>query len=273
MKVWHKILVAPGVAIVFLLALGTASYGVLMRQQTALSELFEQRFGSYQLAARSLNELGEVHSNVYRLFNLIASLSDDRIKQTTVALLAHIDKVTRDVAGFAAAGHLEADERKAVEAALAKVAKYRKDVELAIDLSAGDVNTGMAAMQTADLTFQDLSKQFQEVVALETRLAQEGYSGARTAFASVTVALLVMGLMAVLAAVIVALVMSRRIVRPLERAITVADRIASGDLTSQIPVEGSDETAQLSRSLRDMNESLKRIVSGVRGGTDLVATA
>jgi methyl-accepting chemotaxis protein len=273
MKVWHKILIAPGVAIVFLLALGVTAYSVLTSQQGTLAELFEQRFGSYQLAARAVHDIGEVHSGVYRLFSVIGSLSEDKIRQTSSGLLAHVDAVSRDVSAFAARAQLQPEERRTAEAVVAKLAKYRKDVDLAIDLSTGDVNTGTAAMQTADADFQDMSKQLSELVTIETKLAQDGYDDARAAFAKVTVALLAIVALALVISIGIALIMSRRIVRPLQGAIAVAGRIASGDLSSAIRVEGADETAELSRALKDMNESLKRIVTGVRTGTDLVATA
>jgi methyl-accepting chemotaxis protein len=273
MKVWHKILIAPGVAMAFLLALGITAYSVLISQQGTLAELFEQRFGSYQLAARAVHDIGEVHSGVYRLFSIIGSLNDARIKETANGLLGQIDGVQRDISAFAQRPQLDLEERKITETVLGKLAKYRKDVDLAIDLSAGDVNTGAAAMQTADADFQDMAKQFSDLVAIETKLAQEGYSDAHSAFARVTVALLVIMVLALVVSLGTALLMSRRIVRPLQGAIAVADRIASGDLGSEIRVEGSDETAMLSRALKEMNDSLKRIVSGVRSGTDLVATA
>ena len=53
MKIWHKILVAPALAMVFLVALGAVAYNVLAQQNSALVELFTQRFGGYQVAARS----------------------------------------------------------------------------------------------------------------------------------------------------------------------------------------------------------------------------
>src|SRR5512135_133407 len=100
MKVWHKILVAPGAAILFLLVLGATAYSVLTRQNAALVDLFGNRFGSYQLAARSAQEIGEVHSGVYRLFNWIGNLKEDKVKQTTGELLGKVDGVTKDIAAF-----------------------------------------------------------------------------------------------------------------------------------------------------------------------------
>jgi len=190
MKVWHKILVAPGVAIVFLIMLGAISYSVLTRQHSTLAELFSTRFGNYQLAANSSQEISEVHSNVYRLFTWIGNLKEDQIKRVTNDQLAKIDAVINNIARFTANKDLDAGERKTAEAAAKKLAKYRKDVDMAIDLSTVDINTGMSAMQTADSSFQDMLKDFKELVQIDMRLAQEGYEDADAAFNKAVAALL-----------------------------------------------------------------------------------
>jgi methyl-accepting chemotaxis protein len=66
---------------------------------------------------------------------------------------------------------------------------------------------------------------------------------------------------------------ARSIVRPVSEAVRIAQTVAAGDLTSQIEVEGNDEASQLLRALKDMNESLVRIVGEVRTSTDTIATA
>ncbi|TCS38334.1 methyl-accepting chemotaxis sensory transducer with Cache sensor [Paucimonas lemoignei] len=66
---------------------------------------------------------------------------------------------------------------------------------------------------------------------------------------------------------------ARSITRPLHQALNVAKTVAAGDLTSSIRVKGSDETAQLLHALAHMNDSLSRIVAGVRTGTDAIASA
>ena len=67
-KIWQKIVAAPGVAIVFLVLVGAVSYGVMTRQNASLDDMYNHRFGNYQLAANSAQAISEVHSNVYRLF-------------------------------------------------------------------------------------------------------------------------------------------------------------------------------------------------------------
>jgi methyl-accepting chemotaxis protein len=63
------------------------------------------------------------------------------------------------------------------------------------------------------------------------------------------------------------------IVRPLGRAVTVAETVAAGDLSANIVVESRDEAGQLMHALREMNASLAKVVGEVRSGTETIATA
>ena len=67
--------------------------------------------------------------------------------------------------------------------------------------------------------------------------------------------------------------LTRSIVTPLQEAVGVARRVASGDLGMHVDVHGSDETGQLLAALSDMNASLTGIVGGVREGTDAIGVA
>jgi methyl-accepting chemotaxis protein len=80
-------------------------------------------------------------------------------------------------------------------------------------------------------------------------------------------------LFAVLLGTVICVWLVHAIVRPLAEAVNVAKSVAAGDLTRSIEVESTDETGQLLQALKDMNESLVRIVSEVRGGTETIATA
>jgi len=65
--------------------------------------------------------------------------------------------------------------------------------------------------------------------------------------------------------------LTRGIVGPIRAAVALAETVASGDLTHRIEVTSKDETGALLRALRHMNDSLVRIVSEVRAGTDTIA--
>jgi len=66
---------------------------------------------------------------------------------------------------------------------------------------------------------------------------------------------------------------ARKIKEALDKAISVSEQIAAGDLTVKIEIDSQDETGQLLGSLKEMNEGLARIVGEVRTGADSIATA
>jgi len=78
---------------------------------------------------------------------------------------------------------------------------------------------------------------------------------------------------AVLLACAGAVYLVRAISRPLDQAVSVARRVADGDLTARIEVDSRNEFGQLLSALRDMNTSLASIVGDVRSGSDTIATA
>jgi hypothetical protein len=55
--------------------------------------------------------------------------------------------------------------------------------------------------------------------------------------------------------------------------VSLAKRVAAGDLRSRVTVLGSDEISELLHALQDMNDSLFRTVSEVRRGTDSITGA
>ncbi len=60
------------------------------------------------------------------------------------------------------------------------------------------------------------------------------------------------------------------ITRPLQIAVDAAARVAQGDLSSTIQVTGKDEAASLLAALSTMRDSLARMVSEVRSGTQAI---
>ena len=96
--------------------------------------------------------------------------------------------------------------------------------------------------------------------------AGEGYAWSRNL-------MLALASFAVLIGAGIAWLITRSITRPIGQAVQVAEKVAAGDISSRIEVASKDETGRLMHALREMNESLARIVSEVRTGTDTIATA
>lgn len=82
---------------------------------------------------------------------------------------------------------------------------------------------------------------------------------------------------ALLAGVAISLVagvyMLHAITKPLGVAISIADRVAKGDLSAEIEVNTTNEFGRLLNALKTMNGNLVTIVTQVRSGTETIATA
>ncbi len=68
------------------------------------------------------------------------------------------------------------------------------------------------------------------------------------------------------------LFMVRGLIRPLEAAVKVSNKLAKGNLTSEIRVNNMDETGRLLQAMKSMIRDLGSVVGDVRSATDNVAS-
>lgn len=118
--------------------------------------------------------------------------------------------------------------------------------------------------------YSDSIRRFEE---RQQQLYEKALKDAQASAESGEYVLAISGVVAVLLGAAFAWTISRSITVPLSDAALLARRIADGDLTNNVHVEGRDEAAELARALRDMQEKLESMVSGVRTSADGVATA
>jgi len=137
------------------------------------------------------------------------------------------------------------------------------DLDGARALTRGELNqhADAASQAVGDLIALSRGK------ALEAaRLSDETAS---SAFNGVVVAML----LAAVLTVALALLLTRSIVRPLNEAVSVAEIVASGDLTRCIQVIGRDEPARLLTALGSMQASLRETIQRIADSSSQLASA
>src|SRR5687768_4795511 len=132
-------------------------------------------------------------------------------------------------------------------------------------------DTGNLLLRTIDPLVQ---RQLQELDTLVQQqrgayqMAMQGSMEASDALMWFTLALVAATLVAAAA---FAWVLTRSITIPLKQSVAVARRVAAGDLTSKLEVEGRDEAAELQAALREMNAGLGDMVTRIRTGAEAIA--
>ena len=112
-----------------------------------------------------------------------------------------------------------------------------------------------------------------ELIGFQKTLTGQAADDAAGAYTQSRLLTWSLGAFALVFAGVVAWAITGSIVKPVRRALEVANTVAAGDLTSTIDVDTRDETGQLLAALKAMNESLARTVGMVRAGTETIATA
>ncbi|WP_417778407.1 methyl-accepting chemotaxis protein [Stutzerimonas xanthomarina] len=133
----------------------------------------------------------------------------------------------------------------------------------AVELMGGAINTHADAMTKALIDLQRINREE------ASKAAERALSVYEAAFTWVIVTIIV----AAIATVILALLFTRSIVRPLNQAVDVAEGVASGDLTRNFEIEGKDEPARLLAALKAMQQSLRSTIQGIADSSNQLASA
>ena len=263
---------ATALGLVLALLLGAALFGIatLYRTLGTYDSTVLQRVAQERAVSRMESEF---KTQVLEWKNTLLRGEDSRKRELHWAAFQASEKRVADAARALEPQLSDANERAALQKftdAHTQMAQgYRKGFEVfqslgfvpaAGDADVADIDQGPAKLLTA------LSEQ---VAASSATIAQAAAQDARNALVSSLVALgLVTGL-----GVLAGLVLTRSVVRPLREAVSVAHKVAAGDLTSDIPLDGQDEPARLLQALKAMQDNLENVVSGVRSSAESVASA
>ena len=136
-------------------------------------------------------------------------------------------------------------------------------VQAAAALVNGEMNQLADQMTT---TLNELIELNNHQANSATDLAEAVYNGAK-----VWVGVLLV--IALSLTVVLALALTRSIVRPLGQSLKVAETVATGDLTPQITVQGDDEPARLLAALKSMQLSLRETIGRISDSASQLASA
>ena len=261
-----------GFALLLIMLAAVAMLGIqgLNRSNDALHHIVDVNL-------KKINLIDEMETSIHivaRVTRTIALLSEDaeaaiqhdKVDSAHLKFNADyetLDKMPLDEAGKALMARIK-DELAATRAAnkrFSALAKSNKDEAIVLLLREAIPTTSK---------LQNTLEEFSDVQKMKSRKDEEA---AEEAFHSARQLMLGLAACALALGGIIAWACTRSITIPMAEAVTIARTVAAGDLTGQIEVRSTDETGQLIQALKEMNDSLVGIVSRVRSGTDMIATA
>jgi methyl-accepting chemotaxis protein len=129
------------------------------------------------------------------------------------------------------------------------------------------INTNMARL------FSPVGENIEALLKLQIDVAGQEYAKATELYQSMRLYSILAIVIGVAFVLWMAWMLVRAIMVPLERAVSVANRIADGELDNRIEIERNDELGKLLGALRNMTEKLSGIVGDVRTASDAVGSS
>ncbi|WP_395405299.1 MCP four helix bundle domain-containing protein [Pseudoduganella sp. UC29_106] len=257
LRIGPKLLLAPGVVLVLLLATTSSAWMGMVRQNASMENLVQVRAARLKAAADVAGEARFAHANIYQLLAWInGSFAKERLDALVAQIRARHAAIGSQLRGLAEVA--TAEEKPIVAASLAALSAYRRGVLETVDLAQVDQSIATNSMAKAEKQFEALDGQLARLAALEKTLSETAFAQARSDFHSLGVT---MALFAVLS-VVLSLLVSMRVRTALLRDIALIGgtvrSLAAGKLTAQAPSTGRDEIAETSRVLGQSIAHLKR---------------
>ena len=271
LNIAHKLNAAFLLVLVFIVGLGGFSIAQLAQVNKSSTDIARNWLPS-------INSLSKISLALARSrsFDMQQLLTDDKKEEIATRERANkqMDSLLKE---FAAYGKLisEPREKELYPEIERNIAQYR-EVHLRMNalFEQGQKPAGHALMNSSSTpVYRKLQDHLNELSAVNVKGAEVSDAEANRIYRESRLAIVCLLAVCIVLAMVLSWWIARLVARPLIRAVSIARQVAKGDLTSQIPYAGRDETGQLMDALKQMNGNLLHIVREVRMGTDTITTA
>ncbi len=271
LNIGSRLALAFSVVIALLLVVLGVAFSVLDGLSDTMDDVVDDRYAQIALSSKIKN-VGDRGANL--IGRLLLSSNPEQQKKYMDEYASVRAANTENLAQFEKLIHTE--ESKAIFEEQTKARKaYGAVVRKVFDqMTAGEREAAMATYQNEipgpqsryyaliDKMVDHQAQSMSSEVAAAKRDAQQA-----------KLQMLVASVLAVMLGGATAYYITQSITRPIRRAIEVAESVAAGNLTCRVDEAGKDEVGRLITALRYMVGSLHRIVSEVRSGADVIASA
>ncbi|MFG6433851.1 methyl-accepting chemotaxis protein [Roseateles sp. LYH14W] len=271
MRIGQRLTAGFAVVIACLMSMAGLGYFGIQALNTEIGQLIGSDYKAVALANKANAELGDASRS---MMTTLIMTGEEQIKKeldNVATLMAAHEKTLAELEP------LLTDEASLAQFKLVKEANAKfmpAQAAFVKTVASGDTEGAPLKFQfsvrAAQIRYmQALSK----LVDVRNAAMEEAGRKSDSAARKTALLLLALAAAAIAASVLTGVLITRGIVLPLRGAVSVARKVASGNLTSEIAVRSRDETGELLQALSDMNESLKGIVGRVREGTESIASA
>jgi len=226
----------------------------------------------------SVTHLSVITENALRMrilsFRVLVNREPASLQEAQTRIAVLVDKARKAQASYAAlpAGP---EERALYQTFATTLDNYLQAQNQMMELSRQDKLDEMRTLintRIKDGTDQ-MGEQLNKLIAMNASDAKTASIQAGQYYDSAITGIIIVAVFAAVATVLLAWLLTRSIVTPLNRAVQAAQTIADGNLSKVIEVDGKDEPARLLEALAAMQNNLRKTIEQIAGSATQLGAA
>lgn len=258
MSIAKKLMVAPLLVAVLLLAFGIFSFANMRSLQTSVNDMLDVAVATERTAMEAEATVDATHAAAYRSLSLLNLRSEKAAKSAEVMMSEQLASLLELIQ------EIEAAEDESLRGLLKPIQAYEVSVRDAYDAATSDTNLGAMMMQDADKNFDTLYELLNKVEAASRIAATQAQTELNKRIDLFQQIQMLALLFAIVAGLLLAYFAGQKIAKPLramQSQITAIEN--STDFSKRIKVESNDEVGKASASLNGLLQSLQSAVQEV----------
>ncbi len=274
LKIGHKLVLGFSLLLFFMGLIGVTGYYSIKRIARNLDEIFQVRMPSIDLII-------ETDRDLYQL--LVA----ERSMMFTDTLSTRF----RELNAFYDENLQQSQERWEQYKALPSSAEERAIIPqyedardawkiLAQRVLNGIMTEALTSRQTttalafgeAEQKFDMMREYLNQLTEINLRLATEAHEQSQRIYTRTMAGFVFLAGIGLIIGIGAMTMISASITSPLQKAVSIAQHIAKGDLSQEIAVSTTEETGQLLNAIKEMIDAIKKIVANVKTASSYVAS-
>ena len=276
MKIGTKLIIAPAIAMLFLVILVLFSNNALKSDKETLKDIVEVKFELYQASSKLLSNVNLYNSILYKAFSYATGGYEQSQIDEQLATLLEVGKtMDKEMIKLSKSKNISEEVVKLIKSIDAIKKEYRLSVFDAIDMLSVDIGMATPMLSVTDESFLILNKQLTKINMIADKESNISYENALTKIDNTLYTLYVLSFIAIILSLIIISAVISSIKKPLMQFQTgLLDFFKylnkETDHAELIELNSKDELGEMAKAV---NNSISKIKEGVEEERLLVKNA
>ncbi len=179
MKIGKKIIIAPAIAVLFLLILALFSNNALKSDKSTLNEIVQVKFELYKTSSKLLSDVNLCNSILYKVFSYATGKYEQSLIDEQLALLEKLRaSIVKDMENFLKAPYLTQNDKKNIDEVNKELIEYNLTVRDALDMLSVDLGMATPMLSVTDEVFLKINEKLNAINKTANEENKSSYSDA-----------------------------------------------------------------------------------------------